>query len=72
MTRTCATALRFAVLGLTVATLGGCLPIMFDREGNWRGQQPIGPAFGSASQPAVPVVTADPVVTTDDETPAAD
>ena len=39
---------RLAVLAAALAALGGCLPIMFDRDGNWRGQQPTGPAYESA------------------------
>ena len=57
MTRTSrATALRLAVLAAAVAALAGCLPIMFDRDGNWRGAQPAGPAFGSATQPRSAII----------------
>ena len=69
------TALRLAVIGLTAAALGGCLPIMFDRDGNWRGQQPIGPAFGSAlpgGQAGVPPIVESPVEEPAAEAPAAD
>ena len=51
MTRICATVLRLSIVGLTAAALGACFPLMFDRDGNWRGQQPVGPAFGNDLQP---------------------
>jgi hypothetical protein len=68
MTRT----IRLAVLAAAAAALAGCLPIMFDRDGNWRGQQPIGPAFGSALQPdaGVPAVTESTPAEGTDEPPA--
>jgi hypothetical protein len=66
--------LRLAVLAAAVTALAGCLPIMFDRDGNWRGQQPVGPAFSSATQPnaAVPPVTEDDHVAADEEGAKAD
>ncbi|MGF1627608.1 MAG: hypothetical protein ACFCVH_22240 [Alphaproteobacteria bacterium] len=55
-----ATALRLAAAAATAAVLAGCLPIMVDRDGNWREPQAAGPAFGSATQPRAAVIpTAD-------------
>ncbi|MEZ5668196.1 MAG: hypothetical protein R3F55_12310 [Alphaproteobacteria bacterium] len=68
MTNACATALRLAAIGLLAAALGGCIPLFFDRDGNWRGAQPTGPAYGNNLQPDAGVgsVTDTPVRTGDE------
>ena len=44
-------SLRLAVLAVALAALGGCLPLMFDRDWNWKDAEPSRPGFGSALQP---------------------
>lgn len=42
--------MRLLTLSTTIAlgvAVSGCLPIMFDRDWNWRGTEPPRPAFGS-------------------------
>lgn len=72
------TALRLAVIGAAVTALAGCMPILVDRDGNWRGQQPPGPAFGSAlhaddaEEPASDAPAAEEPVADEAEEPAAE
>ena len=39
--------LAMATIIIMSAAISGCLPIMFDRDWNWRGTEPSRPAFGS-------------------------